>query len=1181
MKRARSLLSVITAGALAFGTLYSGLVGSAAPAHADDSASTSQILPTPQSVAASATPVALSGTVAVTGTGMADAATAESIQELVRAAGGTIATDDAAAQVIIGTLGDPAVADALKKANVENSSALVANGYVLTTALIDGVPTVIIEGKDAAGTYYGTQTARQMLNGGSLTGTVRDWPSMPIRGVIEGFYGQPWSHQARLDMLEFSAKHKMNTYIYTPKDDRYLRAQWRAPYPDAELAKIRELVDQANRYHLDFVFAISPGNDICYSKQEDYTATINKFEQLRSIGVHSFYVALDDISPYLKCQEDFAAFPSRGPWTQLADAQSYYLNKIQKEWIVPNKLNPLMMVPTNYNGSARDPFKTAQGERLDKDIRMQWTGEGVFSKEVTRSSVDSALVTYNTHHMFIWDNFPVNDGDRNRLFLQPLFGRDQTLHEVLDGFTSNPMIQPYASWIALQGFADYTWNTPGFKADSSQEAILRELAGTDPKVHETLDAFVDLNQYWESHDPDSKRAPKLSVDLAEYEKHLGTDGVISNTASLTTAKQQLAKRLEVIRQAPETLKKMAVPGFYNDAEPWIRAAAEWAEASLKALDVREAAQCTDMKAAAEAYASMRQHVNTARQPAVDDMDSNFVLKEKSIIPKVGDGKFDEMVDGAKSSLEKLLDLKAVDLGAAPTVKSDFGHYDKYVPENMLDGNTETMYWSNASPDVGQGVQVDLQATKSVSAIVLHQGKSDTDTGGDVVTSMKVKSSIDGQKWDEIGTYNDLAKVEIKLDQPKEMRYVRFESAVKSNKWWQIREIIFAISGGMPMTTDLPLQVGAEAPMAFDANLNTAMLATGVPEKGGHLTYTPTSAQDAKAAVLLGTAKGKAQIKQGSGEWTDLGTVSADSPFFAWPITGGNVTGLRLLVDPDSPAPSITEFGLRSEALPQAKCAPISVAPVQPEPPSYAPKITGPSDPVAVKTPVTITGTGFAADEDIDFVIMIPRANDASGATDPFPIGKWPADEKGDVTFTFTVPGDLAPGTYTIQALGTTSKAPATTQLTVKGADVVPPAPTINPSLDVPAQASPGQAIAVSGSGFAPNQQLVLRLTPMTNPDNSAQPAKPAFSQTLTASADGTFRVNLPLDAALALGLYRVEVTGTSPDVVVAKPLKLVAPEAKPAPGLSHTGASVLFVAIFAAMLIAGGAVLTLRASRQK
>ncbi len=72
---------------------------------------------------------------------------------------------------------------------------------------------------------------------------IKDYPSVRRRGVVEGFYGTPWSHRARLSQLEFYGKNKMNTYIYGPKDDPYHSApNWRLPYPEKEAAQLQELV---------------------------------------------------------------------------------------------------------------------------------------------------------------------------------------------------------------------------------------------------------------------------------------------------------------------------------------------------------------------------------------------------------------------------------------------------------------------------------------------------------------------------------------------------------------------------------------------------------------------------------------------------------------------------------------------------------------------------------------------------------------------------------------------------------------------------------------------------------------------------------------------------------------------------------------------------------------------------
>ena len=70
---------------------------------------------------------------------------------------------------------------------------------------------------------------------------VADGPAFAIRGVIEGFYGTPWSDEQRLDMIDFLAAHRFNTFLYAPKDDPFLRDRWREPHAaDAAAAAARD-----------------------------------------------------------------------------------------------------------------------------------------------------------------------------------------------------------------------------------------------------------------------------------------------------------------------------------------------------------------------------------------------------------------------------------------------------------------------------------------------------------------------------------------------------------------------------------------------------------------------------------------------------------------------------------------------------------------------------------------------------------------------------------------------------------------------------------------------------------------------------------------------------------------------------------------------------------------------------
>ena len=81
---------------------------------------------------------------------------------------------------------------------------------------------------------------------------------------------RPWFHQARLSLIDYYGKNKMNTYLYGPKDNPYHSCpNWRLPYPEKEAKNISELVQACRRNRVDFVWAIHPGQDIKWN-EEDY-----------------------------------------------------------------------------------------------------------------------------------------------------------------------------------------------------------------------------------------------------------------------------------------------------------------------------------------------------------------------------------------------------------------------------------------------------------------------------------------------------------------------------------------------------------------------------------------------------------------------------------------------------------------------------------------------------------------------------------------------------------------------------------------------------------------------------------------------------------------------------------------------------------------------------------------------
>ena len=369
-----------------------------------------------------------------------------------------------------------------------------AEGYYLSV----GKKEIVVAGYDERGTYYGVQTLRQLLSAALSESisrsasspksasassvspasasvsevalsdsaslpeiTVKDYPAVRYRGVVEGFYGIPWSHEARLRQLRFYGENKMNTYIYGPKNDPYHSCPgWRKPYPEKESAQIRELVKVATENEVNFVWAIHPGQDIKWN-DEDRRLLIAKLESMYNLGVRSFAVFFDDIS---------------GEGTD-PHRQADLLNYIDRHFVKAKPdVTPLVMCPTEYNRSWSNPkgnYLTTLGEKLDPSIQIMWTGDKVVAdiKEESMEWINARI----RRPAYIWWNFPVSDYVRDHLLLGPVYGNDTHIASAMSGFVTNPMEHAEASKIAIYGVADYAWNPGQYDAQQTWEAAIREV----------------------------------------------------------------------------------------------------------------------------------------------------------------------------------------------------------------------------------------------------------------------------------------------------------------------------------------------------------------------------------------------------------------------------------------------------------------------------------------------------------------------------------------------------------------------------------------------------------------------------------------------------------------------------------------------------------------------------------
>jgi hyaluronoglucosaminidase len=290
-----------------------------------------------------------------------------------------------------------------------------------------------------------------------------------IRGVIEGFYGPPWTHAERLDMVAFCGAEGLDTWVHAPKDDPYHRKLWREPYPDEQLEQLAELTRACGRHGVEFAYSIAPGLDVCYSSDGELETLIAKCDQLRGIGVRTFQLLWDDIEHDLNCAADEERYG--GSVKPSGAAQADFSNRFRAAYLDGA---PLVVCPMGYAGVGPTPYREAFGGGLDAGTIVYWTGPDIVPKEITRAQLDGAVEAFG-HELLVWDNYPVNDFDPARLFLGPLRNRDASLFEGrCAGLIANAMLQAVPSKLALATVADYLRDPAGYDPDASFERALRE-----------------------------------------------------------------------------------------------------------------------------------------------------------------------------------------------------------------------------------------------------------------------------------------------------------------------------------------------------------------------------------------------------------------------------------------------------------------------------------------------------------------------------------------------------------------------------------------------------------------------------------------------------------------------------------------------------------------------------------
>lgn len=297
-------------------------------------------------------------------------------------------------------------------------------------------------------------------------------------GVIEGFYGKPWSHTSRLAYAPILAQVGLNTCLYCPKGDPWLRRQWQQHWPQQQWRELEELSRAYASAGVAWGVGLSPFELYRHYGSRQRQQLRDKVSRLETLGAPILAVLFDDMP---------------GDVDALADRQAEIVSDISV-WLPQVRL---LTCPTYYSfdpvlerhfGDRPEDYWACLGRSLPEQVDVFWTGNTVCASTINAQDIQRIHDSLG-RPVVLWDNYPVNDGAKrsNFLYTSPLSGRSEGLRPLLGGHLCNLMNQPITSLPAISGL------TKLYIGNTLSASVLQSLLG--PQLWALLQRDAELFEH--------------------------------------------------------------------------------------------------------------------------------------------------------------------------------------------------------------------------------------------------------------------------------------------------------------------------------------------------------------------------------------------------------------------------------------------------------------------------------------------------------------------------------------------------------------------------------------------------------------------------------------------------------------------------------------------------------------
>lgn len=450
------------------------------------------------------------------------------------------------------------------------------NRHMLSLFDEGGHASVVVIGENTDATFFGLASLEQILDKGTsgLKGvTIYDYADQQSRGLVEGYYGYPYSVDVKKDLMRFMMRYKMNTYLYGAKSDPYHSEYWKDAYPTTITAQqkkngwlsqdmFKEVTEVSHETKVNFIWAIHPGSNFV-SSSTVVNDIMGKFNKMYALGVRQFAVFVDDVGvptsdADLKANADHL--------TQLQHALETKYNK--SDAAPSDTVRPLHFVPQIYCASFAPSVQVRKNffkalSTTPENVIIYTTGNGVWS--VPNSADLNTVKTDLGRNVQWWWNYPCNDNADGQIYPMdmysnfydmPAVSNTATLPAQLNnglGIVSNPMQQGEVAKTPLFSVADYAWNNAKFNNQNSWEQSFKAVL---PGNAEAQAAYRYLAPYLRYNDPDA-----LNQLISNF-KNNGT------SAELVSLMQEIGRNCEVLMGMKDS-EQEGERLLYSDLAPWL------------------------------------------------------------------------------------------------------------------------------------------------------------------------------------------------------------------------------------------------------------------------------------------------------------------------------------------------------------------------------------------------------------------------------------------------------------------------------------------------------------------------------------------------------------------------------------------------------------------------------------